>query len=124
MTDTPDILAGLVKPLQFTDESGDGVLTSRETGELYRLFPQTGGNFWAPKLPIGENSDPDVSVLMDRLNRRHAARVLASIDADKLRALVGAILEHATHRKNGQPYNPAMPKLFAALADLTSRGEG
>jgi hypothetical protein len=39
-----------VKPLVWVDEHGDGVLTSRETGRLIRIFPQNGGGFCAPSL--------------------------------------------------------------------------
>ena len=34
------------KPLQFADEMGDGVLTSREKRTLYRCFPQEDGRFF------------------------------------------------------------------------------
>ena len=35
------------KKLDFVDERGDGVLTSFETGRLYRIFPQETGEFFA-----------------------------------------------------------------------------
>ena len=36
----------------------------------------------------------------------------------KVRGLVEALVEHATHRKDGKPYNPSMSKVYAALATL------
>ena len=69
-----------VKALQFRDETGDGVLTSRETGELLRIFPQADGTFFAPKLPEDEYSAPDAQTLIDRLNARHAARILSALE--------------------------------------------
>jgi hypothetical protein len=39
---------------------------------------------------------------------------------ERVKALVEAIEEHATHTLNGNPYNPAMRKVFAARAALTA----
>jgi hypothetical protein len=41
---------------------------------------------------------------------------------ERVKALVEAIEEHATHTLNGEPYNPAMRKVFAALAAISKEG--
>jgi len=36
----------------------------------------------------------------------------------KVKALVEALGEYATHKREGVPWNPSMPKIYAALAAL------
>lgn len=90
-------LSKLVKPLQFADETGDGVLTSRETGTLYRVFPQRDGTFFAPRLGFDEPPVTDPQVLIEKLNKHHAARVLDVLDADALREFVGFVRQVASY---------------------------
>lgn len=59
-------------PLQFRDEDGDGVLTSRETGKLYRVFPQSDGSFFAPGL--WPASFPSAEAAVEAYNQKYAAR--------------------------------------------------
>jgi hypothetical protein len=103
MTDTPDILRGIVKP-----------------GEIERAI--WSAMIWAAANNPGFEKAPEYTdrgnSFAEREARAAAARVLASLDADKLRAVVEAILEHATHRKDGKPHNPSMGKVFATLAAL------
>ena len=86
-------LARLVKPLKFADETGDGVLTSRETGSLFRVFPQNDGMFFAPRLGMDDGVSSDPQALIDCINKHHAARVISALDADLLAELVGALAE-------------------------------
>jgi hypothetical protein len=80
MTDASKI----VKRLEFRDEHGDGVLTSRTSGELYRIFPQSSGQFMAPKLPLDEGIADNPQTLIDRLNQHHAAHILSALSPDFL----------------------------------------
>jgi hypothetical protein len=54
--------------------------------------------------------------LLDAINTR--ADLCDPLQDERVKALVEAIEEHATHRLNGKPYNPAMRKVFAARAAL------
>ena len=85
-------LARLVKPLKFADETGDVVLTSRETGSLFRVFPQNDGMFFAPRLGMDDGVSSDPQALIDCINKHHAARVISALDADLLAELVEALV--------------------------------
>jgi hypothetical protein len=128
MTDTPDILAGLVKP-----------------GEIERAI--WSAMIWAAANNPGFEGAPEYT---DRGNsfaeteaRAAAARVLASIDADKLRAVVGAFglcrdalceIERLYYQEGKDlAWRAAKSRAIAtqvitathdaALADLTARGD-
>jgi hypothetical protein len=91
MTDTPDILAGLVRPLEW----GEPVIAKSFRNKTwladadYHLSKEIDGTFtlWCGTYakPV---SHPTLEAAQAAANADHAARVLASIDADKLRALV------------------------------------
>jgi len=92
MTDT-DILAGLVKPLEWLAFS-DG--TYHDQHCQYEL--ETDGGFWGVTRGVigGSSYVADCDTLeaaQAAANADHAARILASIDTDKLRALVNLLTE-------------------------------
>ena len=73
-------LAGAVevRPLEFSIDPRDGVLTSRETGQLFRVFPQADGTFFAPKLPNpGPYATAEEPIAL--LNEQHRTRTLAAL---------------------------------------------
>ena len=73
-------LAGAVevRALEFSVDPRDGVLTSRETGQLFRVFPQADGTFFAPKLPNpGPYATAEEPIAL--LNEQHRTRTLAAL---------------------------------------------
>jgi hypothetical protein len=85
MTDTPDILAGLVKPLVWTEVS-QGLYQS----DVFMIDTKCRGKngsvvlFYQPHLW----EYPTLEAAQAAANAAHADRVIASIYTDKLRALV------------------------------------
>lgn len=67
-----------VKPLQFKDEDCDGVLTSRETGEIFRVFQHGSGQFVAPSVWPMMFDTPLAAIVA--VNKRHASRILSAIE--------------------------------------------
>jgi hypothetical protein len=67
-----------VKSLVWVDEHGDGVLTSRETGRLKRIFPQYGGGFCASSLATELFKTPEDA--MAAYQADHEAFVLRCIE--------------------------------------------
>ena len=66
-----------VRPLEFNDENGDGVLTSRETGRLMRVFPQSNGKFFAPG--ISQTAFVTAQEAIDAYQADHLQRTLAAL---------------------------------------------
>jgi hypothetical protein len=110
-------LKGLVKPLVWHGDDnymraegvcgsyGINVWKSHATGAVTRI-EMDGQNYVSVRLAkAAANAD-------------NAARALAFFDLAKVEALVEAIENHATHTKNGKPWNPSMPEIFTALAAM------
>jgi len=87
MTDT--ILAGLVKPLVWSDyETDEGIKGKRCSTGIGMCLCLTSGWFLVGQ--SGWKKAPNIEAAQAAAQANYAARVLASIDADKLRALVEA----------------------------------
>jgi hypothetical protein len=67
-----------VKPLVWVDERGDGVLTSRETGTIKRIFPQDSGRFLAPSLSTNLFKTPEEAISAYQAD--HEAFVLRCVE--------------------------------------------
>ena len=66
-----------VRPLEFNDEDGDGILTSRETGRLMRVFPQSNGKFFAPG--ASQTAFDTAQEAVDAYQADHLQRTLAAL---------------------------------------------
>jgi len=98
MTDT--ILAGLVKPLEWR-KTGDVWWRASSEIALYLLTEYRGKQSGSFKLECNEfvlsQYHDTLEAAQAAANADHAARILASIDINKLRALVDASLPTAEH---------------------------
>jgi hypothetical protein len=100
MTDTPDILAGLVRPLIWRDAKVSDRWPRKAAHSPfgdYEALQWSDGSFGG-SIPADDPDNPNVEFTAETLEAAqaaaqadHAARVLAEIDVDKLRALVDAL---------------------------------
>jgi len=95
MTDT--IIAGLVKPLEWKDYSAPhrAIYSATPPCGIYRItqrhFPEM---HYTVETPTGMSiSESTLKDAQDAAQAYHAARVLASLHTDKLRALVEALTD-------------------------------
>jgi hypothetical protein len=111
-------LTGLVKPLVWDIRTGRLICEATSLIGPYEIY-QDGAwiALWFNGARIS-GAIASVEAAMRAAQADYTARILTALDLDAIAALVGALEERATHRKEGKPWNPSMPKVYAALARL------
>jgi hypothetical protein len=134
MTDTPDILTGLVRPLVWRERSR-GIWISGDYSVWHEWLGS--GMYFAGVKPKGSREArigdgfKSLEAAQAAANADHVAKAAQIVDADKLRALVGAALDARADIAGamislGLPasMSESVKRIDAALATLTAiKGE-